>query len=108
TLQGANATSQSIPPSSTANTSNFASGNSSSGSNTTSTNTGTSNTTTSNTNSAATTNTRTQSPASCTPDPTSPQTQTLVCPAGQIGSIMQTRASSCTSGATAPSWSDWT
>jgi putative peptidoglycan binding protein len=41
---------------------------------------------------------------SCTPDGTSPQTQTLACPAGQSGSITQTRTSSCPG----PTWSSWT
>jgi hypothetical protein len=42
----------------------------------------------------------------CTPDSSSPQTQTLACPAGQTGAITQTRTSSCGSGA-APTWSTW-
>lgn len=40
----------------------------------------------------------------CTPDPSSPQTQTLACPAGQTGAITQTRTSTCPG----PTWSDWT
>jgi hypothetical protein len=40
----------------------------------------------------------------CTPDPSSPQTQTLACPAGQTGSITQTRTSTCPG----PTWSAWT
>lgn len=47
----------------------------------------------------------TPSPVSCTP--LSPQTQTLSCPSGQTGSIMQTRTSSCATGATSPTWSSW-
>jgi hypothetical protein len=43
--------------------------------------------------------------ATCTPD--SPQKQTLACPAGQIGSIIQTRTSTCASGATSPTWGAW-
>jgi hypothetical protein len=43
-------------------------------------------------------------PPVCTPDPSSPQTQTLACPAGQTGSITQTRTSSCPG----PTWSTWT
>ena len=38
----------------------------------------------------------------CTPD--APQTQTLACPAGQTGTIVQTRTSSCPG----PTWSGWT
>ena len=44
----------------------------------------------------------------CTPDPSSPQTQTLSCPSGQVGMITQTRTSLCASGATSPAWSGWT
>lgn len=46
-------------------------------------------------------------PPICTPDPTSPQTQTLSCPAGQTGSIIQTRTSTCATGATSPTWGPW-
>jgi hypothetical protein len=42
--------------------------------------------------------------ATCAPDPSSPQTQTLSCPTGQTGSITQTRTSSCPG----PTWSAWT
>jgi hypothetical protein len=40
------------------------------------------------------------------PDTSSPQTQTLACPAGQTGAITQIRTSSCGSGVT-PTWSTW-
>jgi putative peptidoglycan binding protein len=46
----------------------------------------------------------TTQPPTCTPDPTSPQTQTLSCPAGQTGSIIQTRTSTCPG----PTWGAWT
>src|SRR3990167_673350 len=42
----------------------------------------------------------------CTP--LAAQTQTLLCPSGNTGSITQTRTSSCAAGATTPSWSGWT
>lgn len=42
---------------------------------------------------------------SCTP--LAPQTQTLACLTGQTGSITQTRTSSCTIGATMPTWGAW-
>src|SRR3989344_4825066 len=41
-------------------------------------------------------------PATATCTPLSPQTQIASCPAGQTGSITQTRTSSCTAGATSP------
>lgn len=41
--------------------------------------------------------------ATCSPEPSSPQTQTLSCPSGQTGAIVQTRASSCPG----PTWSPW-
>ncbi|MEK7480135.1 MAG: DUF5722 domain-containing protein [Patescibacteria group bacterium] len=44
--------------------------------------------------------------ATCTP--LSSQAQTLACPAGQTGNIMQTRTSSCAGGAAAPAWGSWT
>jgi len=44
----------------------------------------------------------------CAPDPSSPQAQALPCPSGQTGSITQTRTSSCTAGATSPTWGAWT
>lgn len=43
--------------------------------------------------------------AICTP--LTPQTQTLTCPAGQTGSITETRISSCPTGATTPVWGEW-
>ena len=43
-------------------------------------------------------------PPFCTPDPTSPQKQTLSCPAGQTGTITQTRTSTCPG----PTWGAWT
>ncbi len=43
----------------------------------------------------------------CTPDTSSPQTQTILCPTGQTGTTTQTRVSSCAVGATSPSWSGW-
>jgi Putative peptidoglycan binding domain len=43
-------------------------------------------------------------PPTCAPDPTSPQMQTLACPAGQVGSITQTRTSTCPG----PTWGAWT
>jgi PKD repeat protein len=43
----------------------------------------------------------------CTPDPSSPQTQTLLCPAGQTGSITQSRSSTCANGASSPTWGAW-
>src|SRR3989338_7210150 len=41
-------------------------------------------------------------PLTCTPN--APQTQTLSCPTGQTGTIIQTRTSSCPG----PTWSGWT
>ena len=46
-------------------------------------------------------------PATATCTPLAAQTQTLLCPAGQTGSVTQTRTSSCAAGATTPSWSAW-
>src|SRR3989344_1158615 len=46
-------------------------------------------------------------PATATCTPLSPQTQIASCPAGQTGSITQTRTSSCAAGATSPTWSGW-
>ncbi len=43
----------------------------------------------------------------CTPDATSPQTQTRQCPSGQTGGITETRTSVCAAGAAAPSWTNW-
>ena len=40
----------------------------------------------------------------CTPDPTSPQTQTLSCPTGQTGVTTQTKTSTCPG----PTWGAWT
>jgi len=41
----------------------------------------------------------------CTPD--SPQTRTLLCSSEQIGSIIQTRTSTCPDGAVAPTYNSW-
>ncbi len=46
------------------------------------------------------------STATCTPLPT--ETRTQSCPAGETGTIIQTRTSSCLSGAVSPSWGEWT
>jgi hypothetical protein len=43
--------------------------------------------------------------ARCAPLPS--ETQTLPCPAGQTGTITQTRTSVCSAGATSPLWSAW-
>jgi putative peptidoglycan binding protein len=42
-------------------------------------------------------------PPVCTPDPSSPQAQSVACPAGTTGSITQTRTSTCPG----PAWSAW-
>ncbi|OGG56266.1 hypothetical protein A2680_00600, partial [Candidatus Kaiserbacteria bacterium RIFCSPHIGHO2_01_FULL_55_37] len=46
-------------------------------------------------------------PTTVTCTPLSPETRTATCPAGQTGSITQTRTSSCAAGATSPTWSAW-
>ncbi|MEK7628335.1 MAG: DUF4214 domain-containing protein [Patescibacteria group bacterium] len=45
-------------------------------------------------------------PVSCTP--LTQQTQIVSCPAGQTGSITQTRTSLCATGASTPMWGAWT
>lgn len=47
--------------------------------------------------------------AACAPAPSSPETRTSTpCPAGQLGTITETRVSECLSGVGSPTWSDWT
>jgi Putative peptidoglycan binding domain len=60
------------------------------------------------TNSSATVTVSSASNVSCTPEPSSPQSQTLSCPTGQTGSITQSRTSTCVAGATSPTWGAWT
>lgn len=46
-------------------------------------------------------------PGLCSVPASSPETQTISCPAGYSGEITQTRTASCPPGASVPVWGDW-